>query len=195
MLGVDSRCLVRLVGEPISSTRLEQAVVGIEHLPCQDLEPLASDTTSIDTFLVIEAYAELAILHLIPGLALEILETVLKHALTPNVELQGTVVLSGVRTTVKLLVEVVALVVEVQDTRIVDKQREGAAHQGRVVPHHEVQNFPMSLCESDEKLFHGLARCCWRSWGGRCAEGTRQRSSRSLGTNILANNHKGLNKR
>src|ERR1700761_765622 len=129
MLGVDPRIFVWLVGELVCSTRLEQGIVRIKHLAGQDLEPLSGHTASINAFFVIESDAELAILDLVSRLPLQVLETILEDARSTNIELKGSMVFSGMWPSVQLLCKIVPLVVKVENSRVVDQERERPAHQ------------------------------------------------------------------
>ena len=124
MLWVDPRRAIRLVRQLVRSAGLEERVVGIEHPPRQYLEALARNAPCIDTLLVVEPDAELAVLDLLACLALEVLEAVLEDTLTPHVELERPVMFPAMGSAVKLLIEVIPLVVEIKNARIVDEQRE-----------------------------------------------------------------------
>jgi len=61
-------------------------------------------------------------------------------------------VLAGVRVLVQLLVEVVPLVVEVQHTGVVDKQRERTTHQRWIVPDHDMEDLAMHVREAHKEI-------------------------------------------
>lgn len=57
---------------------------------------------------------------------------------------------------VQLLIEIVALIVEIQDPGVVDEEGEGTAHQRWVVADHGVQKLAVTVCEGHEEIFHGF---------------------------------------
>ena len=63
-------------------------------------------------------------------------------------------VFAGVRALVQLLVEVVPLVVKVQHTGVVDKQRERATHQRWIVTDHDIEDLAMRVCEAHKEILH-----------------------------------------
>src|SRR6266508_3021137 len=121
MFRVDPRCLVGLVRQFVGSTRLEECIIGVEHLPCQDLEPFPCKTTSVNTLFIIETDTKFAIFNLFARLTLQIQEAIFENTGSTDIQLQGTVMFSDMWSSVQLLVKVVALVVKVENTRIVDQ--------------------------------------------------------------------------
>ena len=57
---------------------------------------------------------------------------------------------------VQLLVEIVALIVEVQDMGVMNEEGEGATHQQQVVANYDVQKFTVVTREGHEEIFHGF---------------------------------------
>ena len=119
---------------------------------------------------------------------LQILEAVLKDALPANIELKSAMVLSTTPMT-QLVVEVVPLVVEIEDARIVHEQRERAAHEIGVVAYHEVENLAVRVCESNEQVFHRLASAGRRAWRSGGAYSSCSGPGGGLWSNVFANNH------
>ena len=156
VLGVDIGCTVRLVREPVCSARLEQRIVGVKHLASEYLEPFAGDTASVDTLFVVESDAKFAVLDLLAGLTLQVLEAVFEDTRAAHIQLKCRVVLPRMWSSVKLLAEVVPLVVKVEYSRIVHEKRERSTHQRWIVADHEVENLSVRVRENDEQLLHGL---------------------------------------
>ena len=96
--------------------------------------------------------------------------------------------LPSVWPSVQLLVEIVALVVEVQDAGIMDEEREGTAHQRRVVANHNVQKLAVIVRKCHEEVFHGFGG----SKNGRLRErsaANEPAGGRGFGSNVLAYDH------
>ena len=64
--------------------------------------------------------------------------------------------LPSVWPSVQLLVEIVAFIVEIQNTGIMDEEGEGTAHQRWVVADHNVQKLAVIVREGNEEIFHGF---------------------------------------
>ena len=154
MFRVDVGSLVGLVGESVSGTWLEECIIGIEHLSSEDLEPFSCYATCIHSLLVVESDTQLPVFDLLSGLPLEILETILENAWPTYVELESAVVLASMGASVELLSEIVALVVEVQNTGVMDEERERPTHERWVIPDHQIQDLPIRVSEAHEQLFH-----------------------------------------
>src|SRR5437763_4180565 len=89
MLRVDSARPVRVEGRPVGCNRGEKSIVRIEHLPREDLEPLASDAASIHTFFALEADVKFSVLYLISSFIVHRPIRVQEDLITPNIELEG----------------------------------------------------------------------------------------------------------
>lgn len=87
MLRIDVTHGVGMEGGSVRGNRVEEGVVGIEHLSGESSEPLSGNTAGIDTFLTVEANVELAILDFVRRLVVEVLEGVHEDLVTANVEL------------------------------------------------------------------------------------------------------------
>lgn len=114
-------------------------------------EPFAGDTTGIDTFLIPEATAELAILNLLGGPALELGERIHKDEVAANVNLERATDIA-VRLLFERLREVEPLDVEREDLGVLDEERERARHERWVVANELVQRLLVLGRELDKDV-------------------------------------------
>lgn len=157
MIRVDCGCAVGLVCCPVCCTWREQGVVGVEHGPGQDLEPLSGDTSGVYTILVVETYTEFAVFDLLTIVTAEPVEGVCKDELPANTKVHRRPKLPA--SLVKLLSEIVALIVEIKHLGIVDEEAERAAHEGWICSDHCVEDLPVLFCKGEEILRHCLFWC------------------------------------
>jgi hypothetical protein len=86
--------LIRLVSQSIGSLRLEESVIGVEHLSCENSEPFSSDSSRVDTFFVVELDVELSMFDLVSRFALENVERIFENVSSSDVEVDRRVVSS-----------------------------------------------------------------------------------------------------
>ena len=113
---------------PIGSDRDKKSVIRIKHLPCHNLEPFSSDTTSINPFLAMEPDVQFSVFDLVAILAIHGLLRIKENLVAADVELQGWMRIAAALTCMKAAVKVVALIIEFQHLGVVDQKRKGAAH-------------------------------------------------------------------
>lgn len=81
-----------LIRQGVRSLRLEECVIGVEHLSGETREPFAGDSSSVDSLLVVESYAELSVLDFVSAATLKVVEGILESATEKSaraIELNG----------------------------------------------------------------------------------------------------------
>jgi hypothetical protein len=165
--------LIRLVSQSIGSLRLEESVIGVEHLSCENSEPFSSDSSCVDTFFVVELDVELSMFDLVSRFALENVERIFENVSSSDVEVDRRVVSSlPLRAVVKAREEELrtrrgsqyrfarekligekayrSLILKVEHRRVPNENRERTRHERRIVANHRVENLRVSRRELDE---------------------------------------------
>jgi hypothetical protein len=94
------------------------------------LEPLSGYTSSIDAFFAMETNTEFSKLHLITTLKVQRLIGIMEDLFSANRKLKRRERLTSlIVSVVNATIEIVALVVELENFGILDKQRESSAHE------------------------------------------------------------------
>src|SRR5271155_5581193 len=119
MFIVDVGALVWMESSRIGRHRSEKSIIWIEHLPCQNLIPFPSETTSINTFLTLESDIQTSILDFLTAAETEGTERIEEHQFSSDIECDGTAWYMLSFSIVDFAIEIIALIVELEDFRIV----------------------------------------------------------------------------
>ena len=107
-----------------------------------------------------ETNAEFSKFHLIASLEVKRPVRIVEYLVTANLNLKCGESLTGLVVPIVYTAgEVVALIIELEDLRVLDKEREGSAHEFWVMTDKVVKNLAMLFCEGKKQALS--ARLQW----------------------------------